>query len=221
MLAGDIDNRWDGLDQFANWPVPVVFVAGNHEFDRREWSEAWLALRQQASSRHPHARERVAGADGAHGERVRFLGTTRWTDSTWKDRPAGRRRQGRALLCQGDEDHRGGELMNAHFVREEGVELPAMARAAIAGTDPVPRSQSLGPTVVITHSAPAGAARDPRYGLQPGTSSFLNDDESLIPMADVWIHGHVHRRHGYEVAPCQGPHLGHRQPQGHGHKGRA
>ena len=33
VLAGDIDAGWDGLAAFAGWPVPVLYVPGNHEFD--------------------------------------------------------------------------------------------------------------------------------------------------------------------------------------------
>ena len=28
VLAGDIDSGWDALARFANWPVPVLMVAG-------------------------------------------------------------------------------------------------------------------------------------------------------------------------------------------------
>ena len=49
VLAGDIDSSWQALDRFAGWPVPVLFVAGNHEFDRREWNEAWPALRARCA----------------------------------------------------------------------------------------------------------------------------------------------------------------------------
>ena len=40
MLAGDIDSRWLGLERFAGWPQPVVFIAGNHEFDGRDLGTA-------------------------------------------------------------------------------------------------------------------------------------------------------------------------------------
>ena len=48
MLAGDIDASWAGFGRFAHWPVPVLFVAGNHEFDGRELDDAWPALRAEA-----------------------------------------------------------------------------------------------------------------------------------------------------------------------------
>ena len=33
VLGGDIDSTWAAFERFANWPVPVLMVAGNHEFD--------------------------------------------------------------------------------------------------------------------------------------------------------------------------------------------
>ena len=50
VLAGDIDSRWGALEHFRDWPVPVVFIAGNHEFDGRDLEEASIALRDRCAS---------------------------------------------------------------------------------------------------------------------------------------------------------------------------
>jgi hypothetical protein len=52
-------------------------------------------------------------------------------------------------------------------------------------------------TVVITHFGPSLRSADPRFGAQPGTASFCNADDDLIPLADLWLHGHLHCRHDY------------------------
>jgi hypothetical protein len=31
------------------------------------------------------------------------------------------------------------------------------------------------------------------------TASFCNADDDLIPLADLWLHGHLHCRHDYLV----------------------
>ncbi len=49
VLAGDIDAGWHSFSRFAHWPVPVVYIAGNHEFDGRELDEAWPALRERTA----------------------------------------------------------------------------------------------------------------------------------------------------------------------------
>ena len=40
VLAGDVDSGWGGDQRFAGWPVPVIVVAGNHEFDGRDFDAA-------------------------------------------------------------------------------------------------------------------------------------------------------------------------------------
>ena len=46
VLAGDIDSTWAGFERFRGWPVPMVLIAGNHEFDGREITQTWSALRE-------------------------------------------------------------------------------------------------------------------------------------------------------------------------------
>jgi len=59
-------------------------------------------------------------------------------------------------------------------------------------------------TVVVTHFAPSLRSADPRYGARSGTASFCNADDDLLPLADLWLHGHVHCVHDYRVARAGG-----------------
>src|SRR6185437_2833089 len=81
VLAGDIDSRWDGLARFAGWPQPVLFVAGNHEFDGRDLDLGMAALRRrcEAVGITMLERESVVVEDD-RGRPIRFVGTTRWSD---------------------------------------------------------------------------------------------------------------------------------------------
>ena len=54
--------------------------------------------------------------------------------------------------------------------------------------------------MAISHFAPSLRSADLRFGQQPGTASFCNADDGLIPLADLWLHGHLHCRHDYTVA---------------------
>src|SRR5438552_19000286 len=77
------------------------------------------------------------------------------------------------------------------------VRLEAMAcRAWLADAlnETAPQADA---TVAITHYGPSLRSADPRYGSQPGTASFCNADDDLLPLADVWLHGHLHCRHDY------------------------
>lgn len=203
VLAGDIDSRWAHLGHFQGWPVPVLFVPGNHEFDRRELTQALPELRARCTSLGLHLLECDSCVHtDAQGRRVRFLGTTRWSDFDLLGE-AGRARAQRAAayylkVMSATLD---GAPFDAAAMRERALACRAWLAHALAEHGPWEA------TVVITHYAPSVLSADPRYGAQPGSASFCNADDDLLPSADLWIHGHVHCRHDYQV-----PH-----PHGDGH----
>ncbi|MFD2451210.1 metallophosphoesterase family protein [Ideonella paludis] len=81
ILAGDIDTRWDALALFKDWPVPVLMVAGNHEFDGRAVEEAWPALQARCEALGIQLLEQASTVlTGDDGRRIRFCGTVRWSD---------------------------------------------------------------------------------------------------------------------------------------------
>lgn len=197
VLAGDIDATWDGYRRFVGWPVPVLVVAGNHEFDGRDLLEARPAFRDFCGALGFTLLEcdAVVLADG-DGARVRLLGTTRWSDFETFG-PEGRERAERAAgyFMRVMRARRGDAPFDAAAVREEGLACREWLRAGLGG----PGRRAGERTVVITHFAPSLKSADPRYGHQPGTASFCNADDALIPSADLWLHGHLHCRHDYRV----------------------
>jgi len=197
ILAGDIDATWAGFERFARWPVPVIFVAGNHEFDGRELEEAWPALRERAQRLGwtMLERDRTVLTDRA-GRRVRFVGSVRWSDFEL----FGQARRDRAMRAAGYfmrvmRATRGGLPFDAAAVREQALACRAWLQAELS----VPCQGRWDRTVVITHFAPSLRSADPRYGPQNGTASFCNADDDLLPLADLWLHGHLHCRHDYLV----------------------
>lgn len=195
VLAGDIDSSWNGLARFAGWPVPVLFVAGNHEFDARELAEAWAGLRTRCASLGLRLLEQEAHTlTGRDGRRIRFLGTTRWCDFDLFG-PAERERCQRAAgyFVKVMRATRGGRVFDPEAVREEALACRAWLAQALAAP------HEADATVVITHYGPSARSLDPRYGNQPGSASFCNADDALLPWADLWLHGHLHCRHDYVV----------------------
>jgi Calcineurin-like phosphoesterase len=77
--------------------------------------------------------------------------------------------------------------------------LPNSARNATVN----PVSTGANKTVVITHFAPSLRSADPRYGLSPSTAGFCNDLDDLLPLADVWLHGHLHCAIDYVQHGCR------------------
>ena len=197
VLGGDIDSRWDALERFRDWPVPVVFVAGNHEFDGRELRDASAALRERCTGFGITMLERESLiVDDRAGQRVRILGSIRWSDFDLFG-PLGRAKAMRAGAYFMDlmQATRDGLPFDVDAMRDEALASRAWLEAELKR----PR-QGWERTVVVTHFAPSLRSADPRYGARNGTASFCNADDDLLPFADVWLHGHLHCVHDYEVA---------------------
>lgn len=217
VLAGDIGSYQNGsllsslaindfgLTQFsplpasqggADWPTPVFFLPGNHEYDGLDFDETHLRLRETCGRLGMVWLER----ETVVLQGVRFVSSTLWADfdamSTDKARHEevtlgeqlkGREKAFRAANFYLRKNHafRAAEPLLASDIREEALKSQAWLREALA----VPFA---GPTVVVTHFAPSLLSADPRYGLVPGTAGFCNSLDELLPFANVWLHGHVH-----------------------------
>lgn len=201
VIAGDIDSTWRAFDQFADWPVPVLYVAGNHEFDRRELTEAWPALRRRCEECHIEMIEcQSVVKTGADGRRIRFTGTVRWCDFDLfgaVNRDKAMRAASYFQKIMQATVH--GRPFDAEAVREEGLACGSWLAQELAQP-----TGDWDDTVVITHFGPSLRSADPRFGTQPGTASFLSADDALLPAASIWVHGHVHCRHDYLVTHGDG-----------------
>lgn len=197
VLAGDIDASWRGFARFAGWPVPVLVVAGNHEFDGRELDAAWPALARTCAAAGLRLLQRESCVlRGRDGRRVRFVGTTRWSDfdlfgAARRDRAESAAHYFLRLM----DATRGGLPFDSAAVRAEGLACRAWLEAELAR----PAGGDWDRTVVVTHFAPSLRSADPRFGPQPGTASFCNADDDLVLQADLWLHGHLHCRHDYTL----------------------
>ncbi|MEP7301428.1 MAG: metallophosphoesterase [Caldimonas sp.] len=216
VLAGDIDSDWLALERFAGWPQPVLFIAGNHEFDGRDVGTALPALRQRCRELGLTMleRDRLIVAD-ERGRRIRFLGTTRWSDFDLFG-AAGRAKAMRAGayftgLMQAT---RGGLPFDVEAIRTE-----ALACRAWLESELMRPAAGWERTVVVTHFAPSLRSADPRYGARSGTASFCNADDDLIGRSDLWIHGHLHCQQDYQVARAGGSTRVVCNPRGHERRG--
>lgn len=214
--------RFSPLPQFAGWPAPVVFVPGNHEYDALDMDQAHTDLRAACDRLGIQWLER----ETVQMQGVRLIGTTLWSDfdalgeHAPSPTPA---RHGRAAavapkrapdplthrLRQREKAFRAanhylekmrgqrhGRLFDAEAMRALGLDCQAWLRQALA-------QPFDGPTVVITHFAPTLHSADPRYGLSPGTAGFCNGLDDLLPLADFWLHGHLHCPTDVQVGRCR------------------
>ena len=216
VLAGDIGSYQSGslldamgdsdfgLGRFAHWPVPVIFVPGNHEYDAQDLDAAHARLRATCERLGLIWLERESVV--LHG--VRFVGTTLWSDFDALAEHEGSSDLVRRLR-QRDKAFRaanfylkktGGTRDEAAFlapaVREQGLLCQQWLRETLA-------TAFDGPTVAVTHFAPSLHSADPRYGLVPGTAGFCNALDDCLAPVQLWLHGHLHAPLDYTV---QGAH---------------
>lgn len=196
VLGGDIDSTWAGLSRFQGWPVPVVMVAGNHEFDSRELSTTWPQLRAHCAQLGITLLERESRVlTDRNGRRIRFVATVRWCDfDLFGEKQRDKSMRAGTYFMRVMRSTRNGAVFDAAQVREEALACRAWLADELARS-----STEWDATVALTHFAPSLRSGDPRYGSQAGTASFCNADDDLLPLADLWIHGHLHCRHDYTV----------------------
>jgi Calcineurin-like phosphoesterase len=195
----------------AAWPVPVLFLPGNHEYDGLEFEEAHARLRETCERLGMIWLERETVLLGG----VRFVGCTLWTDfdalagiipqtrsqaadSQLTQQLQAREKAFRAANFYLKKNHsfQNGQPMLADGWREEGLKHQQWLRDALA----IPFD---GPTVMVTHFAPSLLSADPRYGLNAGTAGFCNDLDGLLGSARLWLHGHLHCPADYVKNGCR------------------
>jgi len=218
VLAGDIDSTWQGLSLFAHWPVPVIYVPGNHEFDGRDVDEALTGLRARCRALGITMLERDTHiVQAPDGRRIRFVGTTRWSDfDLFGEASRAKTMRAATYFVKVMKATRKGEPFGPEQVREEALACRQWLADTLA-VAPTP-DQHWDSTAVITHYGPSLLSADPRYGRQPGTASFCNADDDLLPLAPLWIHGHLHCRHDYVFEHERGQTRVVSNARGHGYK---
>lgn len=187
ILAGDIHLGAAGVDRFAGWPVPVVYVSGNHEAYGAGYIETVTAIAQRAQGTNIHYLERSSvELDG-----VRFLGCCLWTDYALY----GDSNRSMAYARDAMSDHQS-------ILREDGgpfgpEDALAEHRLAVQWLVKALATPFRGKTVVITHHGVSPDSVHERFRDHPVNAGFLSDLRNLLPFADLWIHGHVHDSFDY------------------------
>ena len=210
VLAGDIGSYQSGsrltgedfgLARFsplrAGAPkARVLYIPGNHEFDGLEFDAAYARLRAACMELGIEWLDRETLVI----DHVRFVGTTLWSDfdalavqETNLTKQLQRRekafRAANYYLSKNTTLKDGAPVL-AEGLRAMSLDCQAWLRDALA-------QPFEGPTVAVTHFAPSLRSADPRYGLTPGTAGFCNALDALLPLADVWMHGHLHCANDY------------------------
>jgi CRISPR/Cas system-associated endonuclease Cas1 len=170
VLAGDIHLSTRAVELFRNWPVPVLYLAGNHEFYGNSWEQTRDDIRQACHGTQiqflDNDRIDIAG--------VRFLGCTLWTDF----------RQ-RGFTQRSSMEYVEQRLNDYRLIS---TEIRILTAAQTLQYHEVPRrllEEELakpheGKTVVITHHAPHPLSIAPRFIGDPLNAGFVSDLTELV-----------------------------------------
>ena len=197
VLAGDLHRPAGAIEwarQFGD--TPTLFVAGNHEFYGGDLAGTLRDLRQHAAG----SRVRMLEKDVWHHAGVRFLGCTLWSDYRLFDSPQ-QREQG---LLQAATMVR--DFSRIRVAPDFGdMFTPAVAQMlfddSVAWLEQQFAIAHNGPTVVITHFAPARGSIAARFAGSPLNACFVSDLEPQIRrwQPALWLHGHVHDSVDYRI----------------------
>lgn len=190
VIAGDIHSGLGALDSFGDWPVPVVYVIGNHESYHHDYDELIAQLRERSAGTSLRLLER----DSVVIDGVRVLGCCLWTDY----RVMGGERE--ELMAQANSllyDHRLIRHGEGLFMAADALREHETSRAWLQAELARPFD---GKTVVVTHHGPHPASIHPRFEGSAVNAAFVSDLSALMGQASLWIHGHVHDSFDYVVA---------------------
>ncbi|VVM51814.1 metallophosphoesterase [Pseudomonas fluorescens] len=196
VLAGDIARPAKAIEWASACPVPLLYVAGNHEF----YGSDLVSTYQQLNSLAQGTRIQVLERSEYIHDGVRFLGCTLWSDYRLLDSPQDRE-LGIDLATQLIRDF-------SHIrIAPDFPDLftPAISQMIFLQTvawleDCFARDSST-PTVVVSHFAPTRSSISPAFTGSPINSSFVSDLEARIQawQPALWLHGHTHGSFDYRV----------------------
>lgn len=196
VLAGDLSRPAGSIEWACQFEQPTLFVAGNHEF----YGGDLLTTMRDLRARSRGTSVRVLEKDVWQHAGVRFLGCTLWSDYRLFDSPQ-QRAQGLQMA---------GELVR-DFTRIrvtsefEDKFTPALSQhlfdSAVAWLEQQFANPHDGPTVVITHYAPARGSIAAQFAGSPLNACFVSDLEQHIRrwQPACWLHGHVHHSVDYRI----------------------
>jgi Icc-related predicted phosphoesterase len=196
VLAGDISRPATAIEWAKSCPVPVVYVAGNHEFYGSDLISTHEHLNRLSQGTQIHVLER---SEYVHNG-VRFLGCTLWSDYRLFD-SAEDRAQGIDLATKVIRDF-------THIKISPDFQdpfSPAISQLiflqTVAWLEDCFTHNSAIPTVVISHFAPTRLSISPLFRRSSINSSFVSDPEDRIKnwQPALWLHGHTHGSFDYRV----------------------
>jgi hypothetical protein len=182
----------------ASWKR-TFYLPGNHEFDALDYDATYARLRALCARLGIEWLEKETLVAGG----VRFVGATLWAD--FDALAASEASLGAQLKAREKAFRAANFYLSRYTTLKDGAPVLAEGWRAMSLADQDWLRAALsrpfdGPTVAVTHFAPSLRSADPRYGLVPGTAGFCNAMDDFLPLADFWLHGHLHCANDYVAA---------------------
>ncbi|MEP7281638.1 MAG: metallophosphoesterase [Rubrivivax sp.] len=197
ILAGDIARPREAVEWARHFGKPVLYVPGNHEFYGGSLDGAAAELERLCAGTCIRVLDNAETTIG----RVRFLGSTLWTDFQLFGEGEGRAAAmaaGRSLM----RDFCRIRLADASDVLLSPDDSAALFERGARWLDARLDAFHDGPTVVITHHAPSRRSIHPRFARSLLNACFVSDAERLLggERVQLWVHGHTHDSFDYAVS---------------------
>jgi predicted phosphodiesterase len=203
ILAGDIDKgprsiQW-ASDLFAG--LPVLYVAGNHEFYGSDIDRVPDKIKDACTDT-PNVRFLDQGEFiYLFPEPVRFLGATMWTDFALFGIP--RRPIAMAACAEKMNDYHAIRVAKDGYRKLRPNDTLALHNSTRRWMETKLPETFTGKTVIITHHAPAMWSVPDEYTSDIVSSAYASDLEDIALRADLWIHGHTHTSMDYQIDQCR------------------
>jgi Icc-related predicted phosphoesterase len=205
IAAGDILDK--GIIPSLDWlnaniasKMPVIFVAGNHEFYKSSILEAKASARAAAAQMtNVHYLENQA----IEIDDILFAGATLWTDQSLHDN-----QQLSAYFAKdkqiGMNDYKKINWQKSPWQRLTPARTIGMHRESRAFIQNSLKSHS-GKSVVITHHAPSILSMNDEHAKGTAAPSYASNMDDLIDelQPTYWVHGHIHQSNRYKIGKTE------------------
>lgn len=203
VVAGDlcpITKNNIGLDWLVdNFDVPVIYVAGNHEYYNYPNSVEKLEdyLREQLSKT-KYKNIYFLQNESVELFGVKFIGSTLWTDYNLTN--SQKESMNYAEMYMNDFRHISfeGFINGMPNKAQKFLEIHTESLEYVITEMSIPYD---GQTVVVTHHCPSPGSIHEKYSNSPLNPAFTSDLNHIITKLspNYWIHGHTHTSFDYKI----------------------
>lgn len=194
VLAGDIGLGIVGAEWAVEYArrhaVPVVMIAGNHEFyQQSSIDEVYADLYRLAADNQPTFQFLQDDARACAG--VTFAGCTLWTDYALDGNPV-------AAMLAADRainDHRLIQGTYGRFTPDDAFRRYEFSASTLR------ERMADKPTVVVTHHLPSRRSIAGRYADSRYNAAYASNLDEMVEDsgAKLWVHGHTHISQDYRI----------------------